>query len=102
MKTKENAAALAVFSSRTVTRRARGGRSMNGGVFAPRHVHPSYTHMCGLRPDGDALGRTASSCLANFEWISAVSFRTVKDGVSLSVRGIVAPTTLHSLIRWTS
>ena len=35
MKTKENAAALAVFSSRTVTRRACGGRSTNGGVFAP-------------------------------------------------------------------
>ena len=71
MKTKVSAAALAVLSSRTAAPGvndcgAEDQRNTNGGAFAP-----SYTH--GLRPD--ALGRTSSSCLATFEWISAVSFR---------------------------
>ena len=69
MKTKENAAALAVFSSRTVTRRACSGRSTNGGVFM--RLHSPFLYTWAARTD--ALGRTASPCLATFEWISAVN-----------------------------
>ena len=41
MQTKENAAALAVFFFRTVTRRACGVRLTNGGVFAPPFTLPT-------------------------------------------------------------
>ena len=46
---KTHAAALAVFSSRSVTRRACGGRSMNGGVFAPPFTLPIHMD-CGPMP----------------------------------------------------
>ena len=49
MQTKENAAALAVFSSHTVTRRACGGRSTSGGVFAPPFTLPIHMD-CGPMP----------------------------------------------------
>ena len=48
MKTKGNAAALAVFSSRTAIRRDCGGRSADGGACAPPFTLPIYMD-CGCR-----------------------------------------------------
>ena len=95
MKTKANTAALAVcFSYRTATR-SDCGRKSNGGAFC--YTPFLYTWTAARCP---AVSRDAGCILdglANFEWISAVSFRKVKGRVSLSVRGIFAPSTLHSL-----
>ena len=56
MKTKENAAALAVFSSRTATRRDCGGRSTNGGAFAPPFTLPIHMDCdCGPTMLSDGL-----------------------------------------------
>ena len=64
MQTKENAAALEVFSSHTVIRRACGGRSTNGGVFAPPFTLP-------IRQGG--LGITCVVCARGIDRLAAVT-----------------------------